>query len=394
MMSARLLPKLLVVSLMILSVQSLAQAQDRFFGPVFDRDRPSNNFNRDRVVLNENLYRDFRGQSQIDLKQVFRDPNRQFKGMSVESISMVASSSRGRAQAALEINGLSQPADRQTVPPYARQMNFRVDPQRNVIGRDINSLKIQMRGNVFVESVEIVLKRNSRGGRNEIFEQQVSDFINFEKTYKLRQTLGIGQRHNGKKVQFVEVTGTSPSGNARAQLLIEGRPVGQPQYFSRFQGALRFQLPFGQDVLGDDIRGLQIRVSGGGAHVTNLKVAVQSRRGGGGPGRTPQVVERNIDLHVTGHQSHSLSALLARRDLERMRVKTVEVTGRSRAGNGQVQLCEQAGRWGQNNCQRGQTLNRSLTRHSFFSGESLGDIELRTRGQIHIQKIVVTFERF
>lgn len=393
MMSARLLPKLLIVSLMILSVQSLAHAQGRFFGPIFDRGWPGNNFNRDRIVLNENLYQDFRGQSQIDLKQVFRDPNVQFKGMSVESISMVASSLRGLAKAALEINGFSQPADRQTVPTYPRQMNFRVDPQRNVIGRDINSLKIQMRGNVFVETVEIVLVRNSRGGRNEVFEQQVSDFINFGKTYKLRETLGIGPRHNGKKVRFVEVTGASPSGNTRAQLLIEGRPVGQPQYFSRFQDDLRFQLPFGQDVLGDDFRGFQIHISGGGAHITKLKVAVQSRRGGG-PGRTPRVVERSIDLHVTGTQSHSLSALLARRDLERMRVKTVEVTGRSRAGNGQVQLCEQAGRWGQNNCQRGQTLNRSLTRHSFFSGESLGDIELRTRGQIHIQKIVVTFERF
>lgn len=394
MMPARLFQKLIIVSLMILSAQNFAQAQGRFRPPVFDRDRPGYDFNSRPIVLRESLYRDFRGQSEIDLKKLFRDPNIQFKGMSVESITMVASSARGRAKAQLEINGLSQPADRQTVPTYSREMDFRLDPVRNVIGQHIKSLKIQMRGNVYVESVEIVLSKNGRGGagRTEVFEHQTSDFINFGKTYKLRQTLGVGPRHNGKKVQFVQITGSSPSGNAYAQLMIDGRPVGRVQYFSRFQNTLRFQMPYNQDVLGDDINGVQIQVSGGGAHVTKLEMALQSRRGGG-PGRNPQVIERNVDLHVTGQQSHSLQALIGRAGRGDRRVKTVEVIGRSRHGQGQVQLCQQR-RWGQNDCQRAQTLDRSLTRHSFFSGDDLNELELRTRGQIHIQKIVVTFDRF
>jgi len=412
MMSARLLPKLIIVSLMILSAQSLALGQSRFRPPVFERDRPGYNFNSRPLVLKEHIYRDFRGNSKIDLKKLFRDPNIQYKGMSVESITMVASSSRGRAKSALSINGFSNfrcgpltvnhcaksalsingfsnPADAQTVPTYAREMSFQVDPRRNVIGQHINSLDIEMRGNVFVESVEVVLSSNRRGGgRSEVFEQQFSDFINFGKNYKLRQQLGIGPRHNGKKVQFVEITGSSPSGSAYAQLLIEGRPVGRVQHFSRFQQALRFQMPYNQDVLGQDIQGFQIQVSGGGAHVTQIKVAVQSNRGGG-PGRGSRVVEKNVDLHVTGQQSHSLQALIGRRGMGQRRVKTVEVIGRSRQGGGKVQLCQKR-RWGQNDCQQSQTLQRSLTRRSFFSGDYLNEIELKTRGQVHIQKIVVT----
>lgn len=378
MMSARLLPKLIIVSLMILCAQSFAQAQGRF--------RP--------LVLRESLHRNFQGQSQINLKKLFRDPGIRFKGMSVESISMVASSARGRAKTQLEINGLSQPIDRQTVPTYSRRIDFPVDPNRNVIGRHINSLKIRMRGQVFVESVELVLSRNGRGtGRSEVFELQLSDFINFGKTYKIRRALEVGRRHNGKKVEFVEVTGASSSGNAYAELLIEGRPVGRTQYFSRYQNTLRFQMPYNRDVLGEDLKGLQIRISGGGAHVTGLKMELTSRPNRR-PGRNnPRVVEREVDLNLTGQQSQSLAQLIARQDMRNRRVKTVEVLGRSKQGQGLVQLCRQQ-RWGQDDCQRGQRLKLSLTRHSLYSGEDLGKIRLRTRGQIHIKRVVVTFERF
>lgn len=374
---ARLLSKILIATFLIFSAQNLAHAQ-RYNQP------------RD-LVLEERIYQDFQGQSKIDVQDLFRHRSNQFKGMRIKSLSMKASSSQGRAQTALQINGFSNRGDFQTVGRYNQTIYFPIDSQRNVIGKDIRSLEIYLRGQVYVEEVKMVLEQ---GQAREVFDYNFSDFFNGAKTYRVREALGLGSRHNGKSLNSVHLTGRSPMGDAEVRLFINDRQVGRAQRLSSYQQEVSFRVPRQRSTLGQDIRSIQLKVNGRSAHITQIKAEVGSRRNGGGyPGRVPNFVEKTVQLHLTGHQNYSLQDLIDRHDLGHARVKTVEVMGRSRNGNGQIQVCEKS-YYGQQDCQRAQRLGRAMTRHSFFSGESLEDIEIRSRGQIHLQKIKVTFERY
>lgn len=402
MLSKRLLPKVLVLLFLALLVQNQASAQGRGRGlgignrpgPVRPLPPTGPIYDRSVVTLNENVYRDFNGISTLDLREVFR-LGPQHRGMQLEQIIVTASSAAGRGQMSLEINGLGQ-VDRQTVAQYNTQLFFFLDPQRNTIGDDIRQASLNLRGNIFVESVEIQLRGQRGGAREEILQAQVWDYLNNGKVYPVRNLLGMNAQYNNRELGWVEIKGTSPHRNASARLVINGRVEGPSQSFQSFDSTLRFQLPRYANTLGRDIQTVQIEVFGT-VHVTELKAAIQSRNNVPPRRPPPAFVEETMNLHLTGFQNVSLDSLIRDvrgQDLNGYRVASVEVIARARYQGATISLCEKSRGWNTGYCQASQRVGTAVTFTTHFANSLLfEEIDLQNSGEVVIQKVTVRFQR-
>lgn len=405
MLSRRLLPQFFVLLFLALLVHGAAQAQGRGIGigigignrpgPVAPVDpyRPyPPSYERDVVVLRENVFQNYNNQSSIDLKRLFR-LNAQHRGMELEQIVVRASSAAGRGQMALEINNILD-GQRQTVGQYSSDLFFFADPYAGTLGQDIRAAELIMRGNIYVETIEIKLRTQSRS-REEVLQTALWDYINYNKTYPVRNALNMGAQYNGKALSWVEIKGTSPRANATARLMINGRQTGMVQTFNSFDTTLRFLLPRGGNVLGRDIQNVQIEVNGT-VHVMELKAGLQ---GANTPPnrRPPAFVEELTNLHLTSFQNISLESVITdsrRQDLSRFAVASVEITARARFHGAIVRLCENNGGWNSGTCQQPQSVGTMVTNTVHFAnGIPFGEIEIQNSGEMVIQKVVVRFQR-
>lgn len=407
MLSKRLLPKVLVLLFLALLVQNHASAQGRGYGngnrPAPIRPLPPTGpfydyYDHSVVTLNENVFRYFNGVSSLDLKQIFR-LGAQHRGMQLEQIIVTATSDAGRGQMALEINGLGQ-MDRQVVGLFSSRLFFFADPIRNTIGDDIRQASLNMRGNIYIESVEIHLRtqRNDGGGRGreEILQAQVWDYLNNGKLYAVRNVLGMNAQYNNRALGWVEIKGTSPHRNASARLLINGRVQGVPQNFQAYDSTLRFLLPRNANILGRDIQTVQLEVYGT-VHVTEIKAGIQSPNNVPPRRPPPAFVEETMNLHLTGFQNVSLDSLIRDsrgQDLRGLRVASVEVTARARHYGAAITLCEKARGWNSGFCQPSQRVGTTATFTTHFANSMLfEDIDLQNSGELVIQKVTVRFQR-
>ncbi|GIL18116.1 MAG: hypothetical protein BroJett040_18670 [Oligoflexia bacterium] len=104
--------------------------------------------------LNQNVFRNFNGQNQIDLQQLM--PLHQYRGMRVISVTVVGTSARGFGEVEIMTNGFSQ--DRRTLATYTTFADLQVR-SLNRIGQDMGSLILRTQGNIFIERIIIRVAR-------------------------------------------------------------------------------------------------------------------------------------------------------------------------------------------------------------------------------------------
>jgi len=78
----------------------------------------------------------------------------------------------------------------------------------------------------------------------------------------LRQLLGIGPEYRGRRVVAVIMNASTRMGFGRAQLLVNGGGVGYPERVPEYNTRVRFEPRYGENIIGRDIRSLQIRLQG------------------------------------------------------------------------------------------------------------------------------------
>jgi hypothetical protein len=104
--------------------------------------------------LSEFVGQNFRGQDFLNLDAILGLS--QYHGMTISKVIVRGSSRAGRGTAELMINGFGQRST-VTLGTGLREYSLRV-PGRSRIGIEINSLDLELNGNIFIESVTVELE--------------------------------------------------------------------------------------------------------------------------------------------------------------------------------------------------------------------------------------------
>lgn len=339
------------------------------------------------IRLIEEVNRFYTGVSTIALRELFR-LDQSYRGFEVLKVELQAQSNFGRAQAQLVVNGRDEGFS-QTIDDRRSIMSFDLPSYSNVIGETLQSFQLSLRGQVQVVRVAVTLAPVQR---LEVVESDYRQWFRGNNLIPVRQILGLGGIHNGKKLEFVELTASSSAGRAQALLVINGQNAGLPQIIDNWTSTVRFEVPASMsgNILGRDIQTVELRIVG---NVTTQSIAAGVIAQGRGPVPPrpiplPSVQEREPNILVTGQQLISLSSILDDARYAHRRVSRVEITGRSRDGFGRVSVCESA-----YDCGFAQTLNRGQTFTSHYvSGATLQSLQINAQGYLMIQKVVIHFE--
>jgi hypothetical protein len=373
------------VTLALLSVQAWAQAPR-------PRPRPTPNpvinpAPAADIRLIEEVNQFYYGQSVLRLRQMFNLGNA-YEGYEVKKVELQAQSDWGQARAQLLIN--NRPTGLIETINNRRSISTFTPEQGTVIGDDVTGLQLRLNGNIQVFRVAITL---APAARSEVIEQRYWQQFQGDNMIQVRQVLNIGAQHNGKALEYVELTAQSFAGRAQALLLINGNPVTAPQIIDQSYSTLRFELPTrGANVLGRDVQSIALRVVGN-VRTDALAVGLISQsRPGPRPGpMLPKVQVREPNVVITGTSSINLAQLLADARYAGRRVQSVEIQGRSRNGNGRVSVCEHVGY--RNDCRSVQTLGTTVTRtHHFIGAAILEDLAIEAQGQLLISQVVIHFQ--
>jgi hypothetical protein len=368
----------------MLAVTAESYAQGRRPNPT-PTPRPDNS----QIRLIEEVNRQFTGVATLPIIQTFR-LLQQYPGYELVSVELQGQSDFGRGQAGLVINNMPSRAT-QVVGPTRSILRFDLPQNQNIIGDTLRSLQFDLRGRIFVNRLAVTLAPVTV---QEVVETRFWQQYTGDNTIQVGRELSLNQ-HNGKTLEYVELTASSFAGRAQAILQINGQNVMMPQVIGAGREVIRFELPSrGAYALGSDVRTLTIRVVGN-VRTDHLAVGLISRRGNAPrptPGPVfPAVFTAEPNVVVTGTQSISLAQLVNDARQDGRRVTSVEITGRSRNGVGRVQICERLSF--RSDCRPVQNLGvaQTVTSH-WIGGSRLGDLRIEAQGQMQIMKVVIRFE--
>lgn len=203
------------------------------------------------------IHQQFYGPETLQVRKILKQhTGAQLKGMKIKKVIMKASSLRGRAQATLLING--QPVGySQTLPTQSTRLVFSL-PQygTNVVGQDIRSIQIQLRGrNMTVKMVGVraVQQGGHHGGMNSV-QIQVGQRFHGSQRISLAQLVGYGQQINMQK----EIEAITIVARGHGNIMVAGAGRGR--------GGISVQGPTTQslNLMGAYVTGnqLKLRVSG------------------------------------------------------------------------------------------------------------------------------------
>jgi len=318
---------------------------------------------------------------QLGLAQLIR------QGKKILSVSVKAQATQFDSKIVLKVNGqriqaqmLSQSLSLKTFAvPYLSQGD---------------QITFKVKGGAFVKVVKAEYKSRFPGG-GQGQAQVLKAVIN--KQFRGNQTLPIkrlvqdysGARLQGKKVLKVIVKASSRNGHAKAQLLINGSPVGYEQTIPMNEQRLVFSLPaYGRNVIGQDIRSIQVQVIGN-VHVTMVGIKVKKGLGQQGGGQHNQdSVQVQVNRTFRGSERVSLQSLMGHnRPNGQKQVESVTITAK---GRGDIRIAGAGQSQGSMNVNsryaQGQTV-----RVSGFA--TLQDLKLRVNGTLTIESIRIKFKR-
>jgi len=220
-------------------------------------------------------------------------------------------------------------------------------------------------------------------------KKNIDRYMVGENVLKIRQLLGMNKQYNGHQVKKVILFAASDSGRAKAQLMVNGMPAAQRQIIGQYSEKLIFKVDQSQNVLGQDIRKLQIRLKGRIDVEKVVAVLVKPQRGG----RTIEVVEE-IYQSFRGNDYVSLDSKLARHDGKKL--LSVKVRGESRRGNGTVSLVVNGEVQGRpmrlSEYSDEVVLNLEAYKPSVL-GRDIYSVELETTGKVFIEDAVIKLKQ-
>lgn len=301
------------------------------------------------------------------------------------SLSVTAQSNQYDSKLVLLLNG--QRLSAQKVSPYTSQLLFNVP---NLLQGD--KLVLKVRGAAFIQSLSGTLSGNNWPNQNPNapikarIDQQFFGHANLKVRKILKDFTGTSLQ--GMKLKKVIMKASSVDGRAQATLLINGRPVGYSQNLPMQPTRIVFELPSwgqSQNIVGQDIRSIQVALNGRQMHVKMLGVKVQAH----GPHQGQMnSVQLNVHRRFQGSERVTLSQLAGynqQLDMNRQ-IEAITVVA---SGHGNIMLAG-AGR-GQGGIRvQGQTTQSINLMGQFVTA---GDLRLRVSGNLMIQSIRVKFKR-
>lgn len=148
---------------------------------------PTGPIDEGRNRLRVDHFQNYQGQSIIPVRRVISDqyPGA-LMGKKLEKVVLLASSRGGRARAQLLINGMPVGVE-QIIPMQETRLRFHLDSyQRNVVGQDIRSIQIELRGNVQTSRLIAVTSESGASYNREVL-------VNVQRRFLGSQHLSISQ---------------------------------------------------------------------------------------------------------------------------------------------------------------------------------------------------------
>lgn len=234
---------MLSTMLLLLGIISLGEASAQGF--FFEEDRPGQYQNQGRFEVEEYIGRYINGQQVLPLRQIL-ELDQSTRGQKLIKVELFATSSDAYSTAQLELNGRLLGFAQNVGWRYDQSVVFEIPAGDRVIGRDIQTLKLRLRGNMYVDKVVATLKDDAQmpfpaPGRSEwvtSYERQ-----RFFSQLPLKQALKLNRQHEGKSLKSIVLKG-HPAGQrlTSVQLVVSGRAVGMPQYLDRQSGQVVIHL--------------------------------------------------------------------------------------------------------------------------------------------------------
>lgn len=241
---------MLSTMLLLLGIISLGEASAQGF--FFEEDLPGQgqyqNQNRFEFEVEEYIGRYVDGQQVLPLRQIL-DLDQSARGQKLIKVELFATSSDAYSTAQLELNGRPLGFAQNVGWRYDQSIVFEIPAGDRVIGRDIQTLKLRLRGNMYVDKVVATLKDDGLGGGGHgPFPGQSEWVTSYERQrffsqLPVKQALRLNRQHEGKILKSIVLKG-HPAGQrlTSVQLVVGGRAVGMPQYLDRQSGQVVINL--------------------------------------------------------------------------------------------------------------------------------------------------------
>lgn len=353
---------------------------------------------QDRYRVSEEVRQFFSGNSTLKVKQLLS--LNEHRGMELKKLILVAETRGGNGTAELVINGRTE-----SFPERVGTQIENVDlvPRSSglVIGRDINSLQIDLKGQFYVEKVIAVLEEPStRPGPapapGSVARKYISQTFRGFETLHLRQLMNLDQDFRGMNIAKIVVTGESVYGSSQARVLVNGSQVGRTEAFSRFRRDLEFALPNSSDTLGNEIRTLELDLQGE-IYIESIEVHFERRSTRPTPGPAPRPSDeltRAVRMPLKGaHALNLIDVMSATANDGRREVSRVDITVSGANDRAALALCV--------NTVRGQVCDTeedlSFGRRTSITLDARGrtalkDLILMSKGTLTLERITVHFQ--
>ncbi len=173
-------------------------------------------------VLRQQLNEQIQGEGGLHLFRLFNLAAER-QGQVVKRVTIIARSQRGSAQAQLHINDQSSGLS-QTIGMSSSRLAFDLSAGQR-IGRELQGLRLQVRGNVVIEEVTLEIEKSSSfpgPGPGPILERRIEQVIN-QRVYdtsgiNLTALMRIDRRHEERIVDSVELVLRQSDYGARLKL--------------------------------------------------------------------------------------------------------------------------------------------------------------------------------
>jgi hypothetical protein len=197
--------KLTALSLLTLLVAApAAQAFDFNFPPRGPgRDFP-NRPGRGELVY-QNVNQNYQGQNTLPLRQIL-NLGPEFRGRTVDYVILRASTAAGRGQAWVTVNDEAA-SEAQVVGQRVMEYRFRLDPNADEIGLEIQKLQIALQGNFFIEGVGVMLAHD-RGGPGRP-GRPVEEVIRVGREFQGGHRIALGTLVNLARYEGMRLVGVS-----------------------------------------------------------------------------------------------------------------------------------------------------------------------------------------
>ena len=304
------------------------------------------------------------------------------QGKDIVSLDVKAQSTQNNSKLVLVLNG--QKLEAKVIGTYLNVTSFQLP--KLMMG---DKLVLKVRGGAFIKSLSAQIQSQGPGpgqGAQAIKARLNQQFFGHT-TLKVRKLIKdyTDAQLQGKKIKKVIMKASSLRGRAQATLLINGQPVGYSQTLPQQPTKIVFQLnQWSQNIVGQDIRSIQIQLQG--RNMTVKMVGVKVAQGGAHQGGMNSV-QIQVQQRFHGPTRVSLSQLMGYGQQINMN-KQIEALTIVARGQGSIMVAG-AGR-GQGGIQVHGPTTQSLSLRGSYATAS--DLKLRIQGNIKIESIRIKFK--